>query len=181
MPGEHLAIDLAQFTDTNDGNKYALVVVDVCTRFVFLEAIPTKEAKVIAAKLFKLFCTIGFPKVVQSDNGTEFVNKIMKIIEDQLKIDHRLTTPYHPRANGVAERNVRSVKDILEKLIEGKVTDWDKYLPMVQLQMNAKVASLHGSTPFSLFYGRSFAGISDFTAAQSQLMTEEELQRRLEY
>jgi transposase InsO family protein len=181
LPGEHIAIDLAQFPISEQGNVYALVVVDVCTRFVFLEAIPTKEAGVIAARLFKLFCSIGFPKIIQSDNGTEFVNAVVKTLTAQLSIDHRLTTPYHPRANGVAERNVRSLKDILQKSLEGNIANWDNHLPMVQLQMNAKVASLHGSSPFSLFYGRSFAGISDFTAAQSHLMTDSELEQRLKY
>ena len=52
---------------------------------------------------------------------------------------------------------------------------------MVQLQMNTRVASLHGSSPFALFYGRSFAGISDFSSAQSQLLSESELKDRLKY
>ncbi|KAF9896104.1 hypothetical protein BX616_008124 [Lobosporangium transversale] len=47
--------------------------------------------------------------------------------------------------------------------------------------MNTRVASLHHSTPFSLFYGRSFAGLTDFSSAESHLLSEEELQNRLEY
>jgi len=181
LPGEHLAIDLAEFPISEQGNTYALVVVDVCTRFVFLDAMKTKEANEVAPRLFKLFCTIGFPKIIQSDNGTEFKNSIVEILTSQLEMDHRLTTPYHPRANGVAERNVRSLKDILQKSLEGNIADWDRHLPMVQLQMNTRVASLHGSSPFALFYGRSFAGISDFSSAQSQLLSVSALNDRLKY
>ena len=32
-----------------------------------------------------------------------------------------------------------------------------RVLPMAQLQLNTRTASLHNSTPFSSFYGRSFA------------------------
>lgn len=181
LPGEHVAIDLASFETSTCGNNFALVMVDICTRFVFLEPLPNKEAKTVASALFKLFCTIGFPKIIQSDNGTEFVNEITKLMAFKLQVEHRLSTPYHPRSNGVAERYVRALKDTLRKQLEGRVDTWDAYLPITQLQLNVRAASLHSSTPFSLFFGRSFAGLTDFSSAESHLMTEEELERRLEY
>jgi hypothetical protein len=52
---------------------------------------------------------------------------------------------------------------------------------MVQLQLNTKVTSLHSSTPFSLFYRRAFAGIKDFSAAESKLLRPKDLDERLEY
>lgn len=181
LPGEHLAIDLAQFPPSKEGNEYALLVVDVCTRFVFLFELKTKDAASVSKRLFRLFCDIGFPKIIQSDNGLEFVNKIIDNLTTTLKIDHRLSTPYHPRGNGVAERHIKSMKDILRKNIEANPTDWDVHLPMVQLQMNSRIVSLHNSTPFSLFYGRAFPGISNFTAAESRTLNDEELEKRLLY
>jgi transposase InsO family protein len=181
LPGEHVAIDLAQFPMSASGNVYVLLLVDVCTRFVFLEPIANKEASTIAAVLFKLFCLIGFPRIIQSDNGTEFVNSIIKALTTKLSVDHRLTTPYHPRANGVAERHVRSFKEMLQKGLDGDILEWDKHIPMIQLQMNVKVVNLHNSTPFSLFYGRSFSGISDFSASESRLLNDDELRERLKY
>ena len=50
----------------------------------------------IAAYLFQAFCEFGFPKVLQSDNGMEFVNKIVKALIDTASIDHQLVTLYHP-------------------------------------------------------------------------------------
>jgi transposase InsO family protein len=181
LPGEHVAIDLATFDTSTEGNTFALVMVDICTRFVFLEALPNKEAKTVAKALFKIFCTIGFPKIIQSDNGTEFVNEVSKLMNETLKIEHRLSTPYHPRSNGVAERFVRSLKETIRKQLQGRNETWDRYLPLTQLQLNVRVASLHSSTPFSLFYGRSFAGLTDFQSTESHLLTEEELEKRLEY
>ena len=136
-------MDLAQFPLGARNNVYALIVVDVCTRFVFLRPIKTKEASVIATELFKLFSDIGPPKIIQSDNGTEFSNSLLSSVLAILKTEHRLSTPYHPRGNGVAERTVRSVKDLLPKVLNGKILDWDVHLPAVQLSLNTKVASLH--------------------------------------
>jgi len=181
LPGEHVAIDLASFETSTRGNNFALVMVDICTRFVFLEALPNKEARTVAATLFKIFCLIGFPKIIQSDNGTEFVNAISRMMNEKLKIEHRLSTPYHPRSNGAAERFVRSLKETIRKQLDGRQDTWDDCLPLIQLQMNARVASLHNSTPFSLFFGRSFAGLTDFSSAESHLMTQDELEKRLEY
>lgn len=181
LPGEHIAIDLATFRTSLDGNIFALVMVDVCTRFVFLRALKNKEAVTVADELFQIFCMIGFPKIIQSDNGSEFVNQVSKRMSEKLKIDHRLSTPYHPRSNGVAERFVRSLKENIQKQLEGQEHDWDKHLPMTQLQLNTRAAGLHGSTPFSLFFGRSFAGLTDFSSSESHLMSEDQLRERLEY
>jgi transposase InsO family protein len=181
LPGEHLAIDLATFSASERGNVYVLLVVDVCSRFVFLKPIMDKAAQTVAASLYELFCAIGFPKILQSDRGPEFLNDTIKSLTEILGIDKRVTTAYHPRANGVAERHVRSMKDLLKKELKGLVADWDLHLPKVQLIMNTRVASLHGSTPFSLFYGRSFPGFEDFKSVRSDLATPEQLKQRLEY
>jgi transposase InsO family protein len=181
LPGEHIAIDLAHLPLSEKGNCSILVVVDVCSRFVFLEPIPDKSATTVASRLFKLFCLIGFPKIVQGDNGSEFVNQVINHLMTTLKIEHRLTTPYHPRANGVAERTVRTLKLQLEKSVLSEKPLWDDHIPMVQLQMNNRVASLHSSTPFSLFYGRLFPGLHDFQTAESRPLTAEQMDKRLEY
>lgn len=176
-------MDLAQFPLSNRQNNYALLVVDVCTRFVFLQAIRSKEATTIAAELVHLFADIGPPKIIQSDNRTEFSNSLLQSVLSVLQVEHRLTTPYHPRGNGVAERSVRSVKDLLPKVLDGKVLDWDLYLPKVQLQLNTKVAGLHSSTPYSLFYGRALADFSSLgkSDTQSRLLSPKDLEDRLSY
>ena len=75
MPGDHMAVDLAGPFPTSDrGNSYLMILVDVCTRFVFLKALPDKRSITVAKALFEIFCMIGFPRILQSDNGPEFVN-----------------------------------------------------------------------------------------------------------
>jgi hypothetical protein len=76
-----MAVDLAgPFPEKSDGNLFLLILVDVCTRFVILEPIPNKEAITICNVLFKIFTTIGFPRILQSDNGRELVNECMKVM-----------------------------------------------------------------------------------------------------
>ena len=54
----------------------------------------------VARKLWKIFCLIGWPRILQSDNGREFVNQILQALMKLTGIDHRLISPYNPRADG---------------------------------------------------------------------------------
>jgi transposase InsO family protein len=104
LPFDHIAIDLKEFIESLKGNTYLLVVVDVCTRCVVLRTLKDKSMYSIPSALFVLFCDIGFLRIVQSDNGPEFVNALLKELFQLSQMDHRLITAYHPRANKLAER-----------------------------------------------------------------------------
>jgi hypothetical protein len=60
LPWDHIAIDLKEFCLSLQGNKYMLVVVDVCTRFVILRAHPNKEMKTVAKALYSIFKQMSF-------------------------------------------------------------------------------------------------------------------------
>jgi hypothetical protein len=182
LPGEHMAIDLAgPFTTSAKGNKMLLILVDVCTRFVFLVPIPNKEALTVAEELFRIFTLIGFPRILQSDNGKEFVNEVTRIMTTEMGVQHRLVTPYHPRGNGVAENHVKTAVNIIRKEIRGIKPTWDRYVGMAQLAMNARVVALHNSSPFSLFFARRFNGFHNFSNDKDERLSHEELLERLQY
>ena len=48
-----------------------------------------------------------------SDNGTESVNKIAQELNSRAGCTHRVTSPYHPQANGLVERLNRTTTDRL--------------------------------------------------------------------
>ena len=183
LPFDHVAIDLAgPFTESERSkHSYLLVVVDVCTRFTFLRTLPDKTAESVADQLFRIFSDVGFPKVIQSDNGKEFVNKITQALCAASNIDHRLITPYHPRANGLAERNVQTAKSVIFKHLKGREQDWELYVPQAQYFMNTKVAAYHNSTPYSLMFGRTHNAFTDFSEIQLTKLTEEQLVQRIEF
>ncbi|KAF9951180.1 hypothetical protein BGZ65_006117 [Modicella reniformis] len=169
LPGDHIAIDLAGqlpasiVTDSRGNQRtmtYILVVVDVCTtRFVYLRAIINKATITVAQELFHLFCDIGFPKILQSDNGSEFVNEVIR----------SLTT------------HMQTAIDIIRKRFEDNPTDWASQVPVAQLYMNTTIVDLHRSSPYSLFFARRYNGIGDFTDTETNLMDSEKLLERLEY
>jgi hypothetical protein len=162
-PSDHYQIDLAQFPPSHDGFYFCLVLIDVFTGFVMLEPIQNKEASTVARALWKVCCVIGIPRVLQSDNGTEFCNKIINSLCRLTGIPRRYIAPYNPRADGKVERVIKTVKQTVMKLLHGTASFWPLYVPFVQLAYNNKVHELTGSTPFSLMFGRCMNELRDYT------------------
>jgi transposase InsO family protein len=181
LPFDHIAMDLKELPTSTNGYNYILVIVDICTRYVFLRALKNKEAMTIARNLYQIFIDIGFPKIIQSDNGKEFVNKIMNEICTTSGIDQRLISEYHARANGVAERYVQTTAQTLLKMLDGHLSNWEVQVPTVQYYINSKVSSRTNSTPYSLMFGRPINQLEDYRQTQSELLTEEGLMRRIKY
>ncbi|KAJ8658132.1 hypothetical protein O0I10_006139, partial [Lichtheimia ornata] len=137
---DHWAADLAgDFEESDSHNKYPLILVDVCTRFCLLRPIPNKEAVTIAKELVKL----------------------LKEVLDNIGVD-RLTTPYHPQANGLAERWVQSAVMIIRKSIDGTSKDWDYFVPATQLALNNKISKRLNTPPFTLMFARKLNPFRDY-------------------
>ena len=155
LPGDHLQIDLASFPVSTEGHHFCLVCVDVFTGFLVLRALKQKTAESVARALWDIFTIIGVPRVLQSDNGTEFKNEILAALTRLEGVEHRFIAAYNPRADGKVERSVKTVKDTVNKLMQGATCYWHLHIPFVQYAYNNKVQSLTGSTPFSLMFGRA--------------------------
>lgn len=168
LPMDHLAIDLKEYPKSTEGHKYCLVVIDICTRFVWLAVLKDKSALVVAQALWSILSNFGLPKVIQSDNGKEFVNQIIKQLVVVAHIDHRLVTAYHPQANGAAERMVQTSSQAVYKLLQGRDRDWHLYIHSVQLFINMKATAIHGSTPYSLMFARSANNFQDYSLFDAQ-------------
>ena len=54
--------------------------------------------------LTQLFMIMGVPEVMMTDQGKKFHNQVNAELMKVFRIDHRMTTTYHPQANGLDER-----------------------------------------------------------------------------
>ena len=78
QPCNHLKIDLIGLLPTSKkGYNYILTIVDVCTAYTVLQLLENRNMECVARKLWEVFTDYGTPKILQSDNGAEFVNKII--------------------------------------------------------------------------------------------------------
>jgi transposase InsO family protein len=182
LPFDHVATDLLQMPQcSHEGFNYVLILVDVATRFVILRSLQSKEAPEVYAALLGIFADFGFPKIIQSDNGKEFVNGLVKQLTSLNSTIHRLTTPYHPRANGLAERQVQQARSLLMKLTESDLSHWQTVVPWTQLQLNLNVSRAHGSTPFSLMFGRICNQFTDYKYEEIRTLPPDALKARMDH
>ena len=157
FPFEICNMDLtgADFPKTKRGNKLILVIKDALTRYVEIVPIKAKNELVIAKELVeKIYCRHGAPAILISDNGTEFINELMKQICVLLNIGRISTTPYHPQANGLVEQHNATLKSMLAVYVNRFQDDWDLYLPHVAYAYNTTISTATGFTPFCMLYGR---------------------------
>ena len=69
--------------------------------------------------LREIFATHGFPRVIVSENGPQFTSEDFSTYLLGNHIVHRLSAPYHPATNGLAESMVKIVKQWLSKQEKG--------------------------------------------------------------
>ena len=142
------------FPTSKAGFKYVLVCIESLSKHV--EAIPlrSKESpEVAAAFLTHVIGRFGSCAEVLSDQGGEFQGVFHALLTSCL-IDHRLTSPNHPQANGLSERCVQTLKRALRKLTddEGHAKDWEKHLPWLVLGYLCSVQRSTGFSPYQLLY-----------------------------
>ena len=66
-------------------------------------------------------------------------NSLNQEMMNVLGIQHRLTTTYHPQANGLDERYNQTLKKFIVKFIDGKSEEWDNFLPEIAYSYNTAV------------------------------------------
>jgi hypothetical protein len=155
LPWDHVAVDLKEMPLASTGEQHLLVVADIATDYTALVPLKNKDKFSVARALWNVFAWFGMPRILQSDNGTEFVNEILESMAELHGIDHRLISAYHPRANGFVERKNLDLQAMFKKLLGGHLQDWVCYVPFVQLAYNARISTRTGSTAFSLMFGRA--------------------------
>ncbi len=80
-PFDVIGIDLLQLLRSHQGFSYVLVCIDYFSKFTVLAPLPNKSATAVAHALFSdLICPYTTPRVLLSDNGTEFKNQILQDI-----------------------------------------------------------------------------------------------------
>ncbi len=61
-----------------------------------------------------IFARYGIPSVMISDNGPQHNCKEMREFAGKYNFCHLTSSPYHPQANGLAERSVKTAKLLLK-------------------------------------------------------------------
>lgn len=135
-------------------NVYALSIQDSLSKFVRFIPIKDKYAETVAEAFVNDWITyLGIPKIILTDNGTEFCNELMKNLAKIFKIKHITTSVAHPQSNGSVERIHGRLKEYLNT-VNFERENWDEALKFAGFCYNTTIHSTTGYSPHEVLFGR---------------------------
>ena len=143
-PWQKIAADLFEL----DKKEY-VVMVDYYSKFFEVSHLPNSKCKTVINHIKPQFARYGIPKVIVSDNGSEFSSQEFAVFAKEYGFKHITSSPRYPQSNGLAERAVQTGKNLMKK---AKVERKDFQLGLLDYR-NTPIEEI-GLSPAQMLMGR---------------------------
>jgi transposase InsO family protein len=156
IPMERLATDiLGELPETEDGNRYILVVGDYHTKWTEAFPMPNMEAATVAKIIVEqVVARLGVPVAIHSDQGRQFESRLFAEMCQLLHINKTRTAPYNPQSDGMIERFNKTLATMLSAFVSEHQRDWDTYLPYVMMAYRSVDHETTSCSPNLMMLGR---------------------------
>lgn len=139
----------------NKNYKFILVYQDHLTKYVLLKPLKHKRTEEVAYNLLDIFTTFVAPSILQSDNGRDFVNRVIEELcgmWNDLKIVHGI--PWHSQSQGSVERANQDIENMLATwLTDNKTNKWSNGLKFIQFMKNRSLHHGIKCSPYEAMFG----------------------------
>ena len=127
-----------------------LIIVDALTKWPKVVQMSSISSERIIEVLRSLFARYGIPRIIVSDNGTQFTSALFNQFCKNNGIHQKLSAPYHPSTNGEAKRFVQTFKASM------KANENDLQTALCQFLMKycSSPHSSTGRTPASMMFNK---------------------------
>lgn len=136
-----------------NGYKYLVVAIDYFSKWTEAKPLKQKDASSVAEFLYELITRHSCFDIQINDQGREFVNHVSETLHELTGVKQKVTSAYHPQANGLVERQNRTIKDKLLKILENG-NNWVSCINGVLFAHRTAVHRSTGFSPFFLLYNR---------------------------
>ena len=107
-------VEMGRFSEWNKGIKYLLMVIDVFSKFGWIEPLQNKKGETVVAAFEKIFKSGRQPRLLWTDKGKEFYNKNVNQLLSKKNI--KLYSTENEEKSSVAERFNRTIKQRMWKM-----------------------------------------------------------------
>ena len=156
-PSKVIQVDLiTDLTPASDDKVHILSAIDMFTLWIWLVAIPDKSAITVAtALLHGVYLDLaGFPIILRSDNGKEFVAEVTREMNNMLGTTQIFGTAYHPRSQALVESSHKPTEAVLQSFVEDHPDTWAAKLPIARWAWNTSPEkALNGMSPYQVVTG----------------------------
>ena len=130
-----------------------LVVTDRYSRWVEVEVIRSTTSSSIITRLRQVFARLGLPVTLTTDNAKNLTSPEFEEFCVRCQIRHLTVTPLWPQANGLVERQNRTLMKAIRASV-AKRRDWQESLQSFLLAYRSTPHPSTGKSPAELIYGR---------------------------
>ena len=92
-----------------------LLTVDYYSHYPEIVKMTSTTSESTIKALRSIFSRLGIPEVLISDNGPQYASKAMEDFAKSYGFNHITSSPHYPQGNVLAERTIKTVKDLLKK------------------------------------------------------------------
>ena len=111
---------------TYEGRRY-LIIKDFSTGFIDVKRTKDQSTSEAEKCVHEWSYTFGLPHSIRTDGGPAFRDRFKRYLA-KMGIDHSPSSAYNPSSNGLSERGVRQIKDVLKKIkkkpTNSKLREW---------------------------------------------------------
>ncbi len=156
-PWESIGMDfITHLPQTQAGHTAIYVIIDRLTKLTHI--VPTTD-KATAPDVAEMFIDTvvkhhGLPRNIIPDRDAKFTSKFWEAFCEQVGIQMKMSSAYHPQTDGQTERMNRVIIDMIRHYVDPMHNDWDEHLTAAEFAINNAHQQSIGTTPFRLTYGQ---------------------------
>lgn len=139
---------------STQGNKFIITAMCLASKYPDAVPVPDITSKSVVNALLQIFSRMGFPKEIQTDQGTSFMSILTVEFLEKFGIRIIRSSIYHPQSNPV-ERFHRSIKRILKVLCIEAAPDWETQIPAALFALRTVTHDSTGFSPAELVHGNN--------------------------
>ena len=154
--------DLCDFKTipTRGGKNYFITFIDDCSKYCYVYLLHSKDEALNMFKTYKAEVENQLEKkikIIRSDRGGEYESIAFADFCALNGIVHQTTAPYTPQQNGVAERKNRTLKDMINSMLNSSGLPhsfWGEALLSANFILNRIPFKSSNKSPYEFWKGR---------------------------
>lgn len=146
---DRIGIDLlGPFKKNRKGNKMIICVIDYCTKWLEIRALPDGATKGITKFILEdIICRHGVSRHILTNRGKVFQSGIPMGSQKQF------TTSFHPQCNSFIEKINLVLANMLSMYTNSVQTNWYGHLRIVTFAYNSSQQDTLGMSSFNVVHG----------------------------
>ena len=141
------------FMPLASGFRYIVQARCSLTAWPEWRALRTETGRTLGTFIFEeILCRWGAVEEIVTDNGTAYV-AALDWLANKYGIRHIRISAYNSRANGIVERQHRTIRESLIKACQDNISKWPDFAPLIFWADRATTRKSTGHSPFYMAHG----------------------------